>query len=638
MNKLSRKDFLKNVAAGAAGVAALGMMGSSAMAMAAAPENTDAAEVAATEQGRVFGVCGPGDWLGAPPEIAEADIKETIEVDVVVVGGGHSGIMAAVGALDEGAKVAVLETQPWGAFVDLEGDGVNMGGWYGEDIGHVNSKFLIENNCGPFDTGEIAYEFVKRSVGRCNPDVLKCFVQNSGAMFDRQCEIYASYEARRQEEDSAIAISSDRWGNENVTADFSNMLDKKMCNIQRQYSGSNPEYPIVNGDYKTWPCNAQFYGHQLNNIEYWNKYMVYYVQDNGGDYYFEHAGLVLTQDADGRVTGVIAEDLAEGGYRRFVANKGVVIAAGDFIGNPDMCWALLNESMEWGERGGYTKDTWTSSTIRNGQGIKMSIWAGGVIEPSPRGFMSMAGGPSGPWGAAPLLQLNCKGKRFYNEAAPVTASAIVKRQPQGLGCWVSDAKVQQSLVQGALDHAAVNFGEDEAWDLLWPDMEAIEMDNPEGGQVVGTGMGSYTRKRTIFKASSLDKLADLLGYEGEVKETFLAEIAHYNEMCYAGADTDYGKDANLMIPVDEAPFYGGTASLSTRTTPSMVTLSGLMADGELRVLRDGVADDPIPGLYVCGNSLGGRYGLGYSTPFAGNSVGMAMTHGWVAGQNAAKEV
>ena len=28
---------------------------------------------------------------------------------------------------------------------------------------------------------------------------------------------------------------------------------------------------------------------------------------------------------------------------------------------------------------------------------------------------------------------------------------------------------------------------------------------------------------------------------------------------------------------------------------------------------------------------GGRYGFGYSTPFAGNSVGMAMTHGWLAG-------
>jgi len=28
----------------------------------------------------------------------------------------------------------------------------------------------------------------------------------------------------------------------------------------------------------------------------------------------------------------------------------------------------------------------------------------------------------------------------------------------------------------------------------------------------------------------------------------------------------------------------------------------------------------------------GRYGPGYSTPFAGNSIGMALTHGWMAGK------
>jgi predicted oxidoreductase len=60
------------------------------------------------------------------------------------------------------------------------------------------------------------------------------------------------------------------------------------------------------------------------------------------------------------------------------------------------------------------------------------------------------------------------------------------------------------------------------------------------------------------------------------------------------------------------------------------TMSGLMSDDKLRVLnRDG---KPIKGLFACGNTLGGRYGLGYSTPFAGNSIGMALTHGWLAGK------
>ena len=151
-------------------------------------------------------------------------------------------------------------------------------------------------------------------------------------MFDRQVEIYESYEERRKEEDSAVYVPTDRWGNTDVTADCSNMLDSKLVNTQCQLRESNPEYPIAAGDYKTWPCNAQFYGYQLNNIEFWNKCMVYYVQDNGGTYYFEHTAQVLTQDDDGRVTGTIVEDLNEGTYKKFVASKGVVIAAGNSIG------------------------------------------------------------------------------------------------------------------------------------------------------------------------------------------------------------------------------------------------------------------------------------------------------------------
>ena len=83
----------------------------------------------------------------------------------MVLGGGHSGLMAALGAVDEGCTVAVVEQQPWGAFVDLEGTGANMGGWYGEDIGHVNSQFLIDRGFGPSHTGEIVSEFCKRAGG-----------------------------------------------------------------------------------------------------------------------------------------------------------------------------------------------------------------------------------------------------------------------------------------------------------------------------------------------------------------------------------------------------------------------------------------------------------------------------------------
>lgn len=110
------------------------------------PETTPvvtAGNDAASAAGRVPGYCGPGDWLGEKPAIADSEIKEEKKFDVVILGGGHSGLGAALGAVDEGASVAVIEQQAWGAFVDLENTGANMGGWFGEDIGHVNSQFLV---------------------------------------------------------------------------------------------------------------------------------------------------------------------------------------------------------------------------------------------------------------------------------------------------------------------------------------------------------------------------------------------------------------------------------------------------------------------------------------------------------------
>ena len=75
--------------------------------------------------------------------------------------------LAALGASDKGAKVAVIEK--------MDEAGFTKDSWHflGEDIGHVNSKWLISRGYGPYDTGEIVAEFVKRAAGRCNPEIIR---------------------------------------------------------------------------------------------------------------------------------------------------------------------------------------------------------------------------------------------------------------------------------------------------------------------------------------------------------------------------------------------------------------------------------------------------------------------------------
>jgi succinate dehydrogenase/fumarate reductase flavoprotein subunit len=63
----------------------------------------------------------------------------------------------------------------------------------------------------------------------------------------------------------------------------------------------------------------------------------------------------------------------------------------------------------------------------------------------------------------------------------------------------------------------------------------------------------------------------------------------------------------------------------------LVSLTDLITNEKLQVLKKDRLT-PINGLYAAGNCLGQRYGNAYSTPSAGNSMGMAMTHGRVAGK------
>jgi hypothetical protein len=421
------------------------------------------------------------------------------------------------------------------------------------------------------------------------------------------------------------------------TYDFSNIMSEEHLYNQVQKDTAPEDYPIEIGGYKTWPCVAMFQGPVLRRsvsgmvsvLRWFLKYHVQKTIDQGTDWYYETSALVLTQKANGDVTGAIAQDAA-GKYIKFKARKGVILATGGFQNNPDMCWALLNESQEWAERGGMTRNQVRGGDSLSGQGHKMGCWAGGMIEPTPRGGMSFGAGTDGPWGMGPMLQLNCNAKRFCNEAAVPVIGEAVRRQPKGIMCLVTDKKYLKSIVVAGLEHGGPNFGRSEWLEDMEEDMAKVLGTGAEGYSVRGLTV-SERNPKTVFGANTLEDLAGYLGYKGDLIKTFVDSIKHYNELCYAGVDSDFGKDAKAMIPIDEPPYYGCKGQNSggmMMGLGGMATLSGLMCDDKLRVLdKEG---NPIRGLFASGNTLGGRYGLGYSTPFAGNSIGMAMTHGWLA--------
>lgn len=632
---ITRRAFLKGAAVSAVSVAALGLFSAASAGEGAPPASAStgsegdssdplaAAMAAAAADGRVFGYSGPGDWLGEAPGIT--DFAYELSCDVCVVGSGHSGTQAALAAAECGAKVITIEKQDEDIFA-----------YYGEDFAAYNCKLQLDAGFPEYDLGEVVDEYVTRSGGRSDPEIVRQFVANSGPAMDHMLEVAAE-----------MGVDPRAYTYDNTPEGWliiqANMDYDKIKAGNDIYDCLNlTNYPLQPGT-KTWASTCQFMG-------VYNDEPIQGVAANsvlpliqhacidkaktlGAEWYFGTSGVELIQNEDGDVVGVVAQD-ADGKYVKINTTKGVVMAGGDYAANYEMCWALLNEYMERNERkGGLRESFFSFMGGRTGESVKMMCWAGGFVEPAPRGTMILGGGPGGPWGSNAMLWLNKNGERFTNEGNLTAAQTATSRQPTGLGCLVTDQKWMQSVCNSGIEHGGPNAGRPQYYQDMLDDM-AVIVPGPDGGKVKNCTIAERGYS-TVIAANTLEELATYLGYEEEAIPTLVASIAHYNELCYAGSDTDYGKRACAMVPVDEPPYYGVRTTLNSRASgPSMVTMSGVMTDKSLNVID--INGNAIKGLFTCGNSLGGRYGTGYCTPSAGNSIGFAGTHGRVAGLNICK--
>ena len=558
------------------------------------------------------------DWLGLPPETGEP--AETYDCDVLVLGGGHAGIHAALAAAEGGAKVIVVEK--WAE---------DMRKVKGEDIGHINSQWLIDQGYGPYDVGEVTNEFVRRAGGRCNPEIIRKFVANSGEMFDHLQSLVTWPDER-------IHIMPTTERNPDVSPyDPSQVI----CQVSGVTADGPVEYPMMCGGNGSYAAVAQFMGEishdnsipgcaAMSRLDEVMQFAILKGEELGAEWHYGERALKLTTDESGAVTGAISQKLDDESYVQYNAKTGVILCTGDYSGDAKMTWNLNADIAEFNARQGLTQDDLFSPFADcTGDGQKMACWVGGVMEPTPRASMNTGGGGGGPWGTCPYLFLNANGERFCNEANAVGITEATLLQPAGTVCTVTDANYYETLKNAGLDHGAPNYGRPVYYEELVEDMEAIELESPDGGPV-RTCTIAERNPSTVYASETLEGALKLAGYEGEALQTALDQVAKYNELCATGKDSQYGKDSKYMVPIDTPPFYTAPASNSKTTSAGLVTLAGVETNNNLQVVD--AAGNVIPGLYAAGNCLGERYGNSYATPFAGNSIGMAMTHGRVAGK------
>lgn len=555
--------------AGAAGLAATGVAVAGAAGALATESETAAQDAPATPA-----------FLEKPA--VPTDIVEEKDCDVLIIGMGLAGTAAFKAAAESGVTTIALEKQPEDTYsvIYMAGDFGVVGSQIQKDLGIEWAPKTV-----------IMHEMQKECTSRIDPWMLSYWYDHSGEDFDWFVET-ADFEVL---ESTAAEKKTDK--------EF--YIRPKCFPPLEGYDYREEFYPYYHGTITTnpnmqWACQAAMDAGKAA----------------GGEIVFGAAGEQLICDESGAVVGAYAK--TDAGYLKVNA-KAVVLTCGDYGANQAMKEYYAPEYADYG--GG----------VDTGDGHLMGIWAGGIMENGPHAPMAHHMGAA--LGVDSYLQLNNLGKRFMDEDVPgQNLTQMLCRQPVSTDPEKAEADIRAYQI----------------FDSSWPEQIQFMPDghgytnhfvaDEDADQyplvLSGFGLGWTTRQMVEdsvdFKADTLEELIDMIGLP---KETALAEIEHYNELCRSGEDTDFYKSSKRLFPIENPPFFACAFSASKYM---LVMMGGLECDHQLRV-TDAQAN-PIPGLYVAGNNQGRRFLVDYPVIVAGISLGTALTFGRLAGTNAAASV
>lgn len=569
--ELSRRNFLK-------GLGVVGATTAAATALSACSPSTSKPEEGSTDE-----VSQGSNWKNPPAEVT--DFAQEIDCDVVVCGHGFAGLTACRELAEEGKSVYLVEKQPEDTFAPV-----------GNEFAALNASILKERGVPEIDPVEFFQNWMLITGNYPNQELVMKFAQNSAANTDW-------YLSDLSEEDFAT-----------MTTAFFPKTEHQLDEL----SGV-----------KFWPSVCSFYGDcNQKKIHEYNRAAA---KANGATFMFGTEAQYVIMN-DGAVAGLVASDA--NGNIKFNC-KAVVIACGGFGGNPEMMTDLMPDMA--GALVG--EEALSSMSANDGRGVQMAYWAGAHLETCPIPGMNMKGlSLPGKMNCLPqAVWIDENGKRFCNEYYPTS-------EQRGLATVYRSRKTKFAVLDSNFpeyrqytipQHAGFTANEEniaslqESLDTAYAKFQGtyVEPEEKEGEQ----SQGPVTQVEYIAD-DTLEGLAAQLGLEGEAATNFVETINNYNAYCEAGADMEFGRDAKVLFPVKEPPFYACTFDPVLGET--MVTCGGIITDGEQNALDENF--EPIAGLYVSGNDCGRRFGYEYITPIPGCSLGMAITLGRECGKSVGK--
>jgi succinate dehydrogenase/fumarate reductase flavoprotein subunit len=502
------------------------------------------------------------------------------ETDVLVIGGGGSGLAAAIEAASLGRQVILLERNR------------ELGGTTSRSIGSITATNT--------------------------PHQLAKGIRDSPADHFEDMARFAAVSRRVQESRYRIDDNEElrRVLVENVPGTFRWLMD-----LGVEFYGPLPEPPHRRPRMHNVLPNSRAYIYHLGRAARKAGVRI--------DTSVRAKRLLLEQ---GSVAGVACD--GEHGPVEYRARGGVVLTTGDFSGDPVMRTEHLAEGFE---------EIQPVNPTNTGDGHRMVLEVGGrivhtgihsagirfqppppkwitalppqrifmrpvnwamehlparLLRPVVMSFLTCILVPSPKLFRAGAVLINARGERFLDELAnPSDSSApVLARQPEQLAYILLDGKLAQKF-------------------CAWPHY----VSTAPGFAYAFVPDYRRTRKDIFHQAATLASLAGKLGMSAQ---TLKKTVEDYNASLAPSAAAD-GRQ-----PLDRGPYIAmGPVRYYLNFSDS-----GVAVDSSLRVL--GPQDRPIPGLFAAGFiGMGGMLLEGH-----GHHIGWAFTSGRIAGRHAAYRV
>lgn len=551
---LDRRSFITGSALAAGAVAAAGTV---APALAAESAKGDAASSAQPS------------FMTAPEPIADSQIADTVEAEVIVVGAGTAGLVSALSCMDNGLDVVL--------FAQSE-DIVARGG----SNGVIYSKLMNEYG---LERPSARYILAQMAQASFNIDVTKWHKWYNN-----------SEESVNWLIDRTLTVEGMR-----VTIEQGNVWEDEtypLFGAEQSHCWNNDDFAVV-ADGQPSLCFA------IRKL----------LEDGGVRLDFGVSAQQLVRGGkpngtEGRVEAVIAKN-ADGSYVKYVGSKAIVLATGDFSGDREMMEKYCPEAVEWVTNWDMATNPDTLGKVYGGlytgQGQKMGLWCGAAWQHTvPNAAMAANfGAPCpNPWNAPATLMVNDKGERFCAE---------------DMGCGHLPYVIKHTGPVNAI------FGSEyPSHNMPWHNWKNVYREGDMNAEQVLASWEDKVAAGGMMKFDTIEAMAAELGIDAAALQ---ATVDRYNELCDAGEDYDFHKRAELLTPIREAPFY-----VWRKTAPTFLTvMGGLRTNIDMQVCD--ADDQSIEGLYNVGTMVGDAFANSYNFLIEGHNLGMnCITFGYLTGK------